>query len=223
MAIRVLLVDDTRMFREGLRMVIKVEPDMTVVGVAGDGAEGLNLARQERPDVVLMDIRMPVMDGVEATRRLKAELPDTHVIMLTTFSDDEYIFDAIRAGAVGYLIKDMPVEDLISAIRAVYQGGALIPPAIAARLVAEYARVTGGGGALAPGSAPPTPALVDLTPRETEILKLVAEGRSNKEIAESLYLSEGTVRNYVSSIFSKLHARDRAQAVSFALRMGLLD
>ena len=231
MSIRVVLIDDTRMFRDGLRLVIDMEADMTVVGVAGDGAEGLSVVGREQPDVVLMDIRMPVMDGVEATRRIKAEWPGIHVVILTTYSDDEFIFEALKAGAVGYMVKDLPASELVQAIRAVRQGGALIPPAIAARLVAEYTRLATGGAPQAQpqpqpaGEAPPPAAerVADLTPRETDILKLLARGLSNKEIADQLFLSEGTVKNYLSSIFSKLHARDRAQAISLALRQGLVD
>lgn len=224
MSIRVVLVDDTRMFRDGLRLVIGMEGDMTVAGVAGDGAEGVEVVRREQPDVVLMDIRMPQMDGVEATRRIKAEFPQIHVIILTTYSDDEFIFEALKAGAVGYMVKDLPASELVQAIRTVQQGGALIPPAIAARLVAEYTRLAAAGAAAAASpAAEPRPRVADLTPRETEILKLVAGGLSNKEIAEQLFLTEGTVKNYVSSVFSKLHARDRAQAVSLAIRQGLVD
>ena len=242
--IRVILVDDTRMFRDGLRLVIDLEEDMTVVGVASDGAEGVELALVEQPDVVLMDIRMPNMDGVEATRRFIQALPQTHVIVCTTYSDDDYIFDALKAGAVGYLLKDMPATELINAIRAAQEGGVLIPPAIAARLVAEYSRLAQGGPPAEPQAplrtestrvetAPSLPAdtdkhevnprVADLTPREREILQLLADGLSNKEIAEKLFLSEGTVKNYVSATFSKLHARDRAQAVSFAIRQGLVN
>lgn len=220
MSIRVVLIDDTRMFRDGLRLVIDLEEGMQVVGVAGDGAEGLEVVRREQPDVVLMDIRMPVMDGVEATRRIRAEWPQMHVVILTTYSDDEFIFEALKAGAVGYMVKDLPASDLVEAIRTVRHGGVLIPPAIAARLVAEYARLAGGGGAV---PREDSPRVADLTPRETEILRLVARGRSNREIAEQLFLSEGTVKNYVSSVFAKLHARDRAQAISLALRQGLVD
>lgn len=232
MSVRVVLVDDTRMFRDGLRMVIDMEEDLTVVGVAGDGAEGLEVVHRVQPDVVLMDIRMPVMDGVEATRRIKAEWPRIHVIILTTYSDDEFIFEGLKAGAVGYMVKDLPASELVQAIRTVQQGGALIPPAIAARLVAEYARLAAGSPAPVAPAAPAgrsesageqRPRVADLTPRETEILKLVAGGLSNREIAEQLFLTEGTVKNYVSSVFAKLHARDRAQAVSLALRQGLVD
>lgn len=231
MSIRVVLVDDTRMFRDGLRLVIELEEGMSVVGVAGNGAEGVEVVGRERPDVVLMDIRMPEMDGVEATRRIKATWPQTHVIILTTYSDDEFIFEALKAGAVGYMVKDLPASDLLQAIRTVQQGGVLIPPAIAARLVAEYARLATGGApsVTAPVAPNPPPAaelprsrVADLTARETEILGLVAKGLSNKEIAETLYLSEGTVKNYVSAIFAKLHARDRAQAIALAHRQGLV-
>jgi DNA-binding NarL/FixJ family response regulator len=225
MSIRVVLIDDTRMFRDGLRLVIDMEADMTVVGVAGDGAEGIAVVGREQPDVVLMDIRMPVMDGVEATRRIKAEWPRIHVVILTTYSDDEFIFEALKAGAVGYMVKDLPASELVQAIRAVRQGGALIPPAIAARLVAEYTRLAAGSAPQPSSSSVEevNPRVADLTPRETEILKLLARGLSNKEIADQLFLSEGTVKNYLSSIFSKLHARDRAQAISLALRQGLVD
>ncbi|HLN65129.1 MAG TPA: response regulator transcription factor [Symbiobacteriaceae bacterium] len=225
MSIRVVLIDDTRMFRDGLRLVIDMEADMTVVGVAGDGAEGIAVVGREQPDVVLMDIRMPVMDGVEATRRIKAEWPRIHVVILTTYSDDEFIFEALKAGAVGYMVKDLPASELVQAIRAVRQGGALIPPAIAARLVAEYTRLAAGSAPQPSSSSVEevNPRVADLTPRETEILKLLARGLSNKEIADRLFLSEGTVKNYLSSIFSKLHARDRAQAISLALRQGLVD
>jgi DNA-binding NarL/FixJ family response regulator len=232
MSIRVVLVDDTRMFRDGLRLVIDMEEDMTVAGVAGDGAEGIEVVCREQPDVVLMDIRMPNMDGVEATRGIKAHWPQIHVVILTTYSDDEFIFEGLKAGAVGYMVKDLPASDLVQAIRTVKQGGVLIPPAITARLVAEYTRLAAGGAApaVAPAStapaaasAEPHPRVADLTPRETEILQHVARGLSNKEIADLLFLSEGTVKNYVSSVFSKLHARDRAQAISLALRQGLVD
>lgn len=230
MSIRVVLVDDTRMFRDGLRLVIEMEEGMSVVGVAGNGAEGVEVVEREQPDVVLMDIRMPELDGVEATRRIKARWPQIHVIILTTYSDDEFIFEALKAGAVGYMVKDLPASELLQAIRTVQQGGALIPPAIAARLVAEYARIAAGGP---PATASPTPGgstnptappsrVADLTQRETEILGLVAKGLSNKEIAETLFLSEGTVKNYVSAIFAKLHARDRAQAIALAHRQGLV-
>lgn len=240
MTIRIAIVDDTRMFREALRRFIDLEPGMTVIGTASDGQDGLELIRQDPPDLVLMDIRMPVMDGVQATRALKAEWPRIHVIMLTTFSDDEFIFEAIKAGAAGYLLKDMDPEAVIEAIRVVQTGGVLIPPAIAARLVADYTRLS--GGAPAPGTdmglaippnpppsgravpAPPsTPLPGQLTARETEVLGLLALGLSTREIAERLFLTEGTVKNYISTICAKLGVRDRVQAVSLALRHGLVQ
>lgn len=225
MSIRVVLVDDTEMFREGLRLLIEVQEDMQVVGAAGDGESGVATVLAVRPDVVLMDIRMPGLDGVEATRRIKAAVPESHVIVLTTYSDDEYILEALRAGAAGYLLKDMPSKELIQAIRGVYQGGVLILPSVAAKLVAEYARLVSAVGQppsqVAP--APPPIPVGELTPRESEVLRLVAGGLSNRQIAEQLYLTEGTVKNHVSAIYAKLHARDRAQAISMALRQGLVD
>lgn len=221
MSIRVVLVDDTIMFRDGLSLLIGIQGDMAVVGVASNGSEGVTVAQQERPDVVLMDIRMPMLDGVEATRRIKSALPETQVIVLTTYSDDEFILDALRAGAAGYLLKDMPSQELIQAIRGVYHGGVLILPTVAAKLMTEYARqVT----PQPPGEPEPDRGrIADLTPRESDILRLVADGLTNRQIAQQLYLTEGTVKNHVSSIYAKLHARDRAQAISFALRQGLVD
>lgn len=215
MAIRIVLVDDTSMFRDGLQLVIERQGDMTVVGQAGDGAESLRVVEETQPDIVLMDIRMPVMDGVEATRRIRTRNPGAQVMVLTTYSDDEYIVEALKAGAAGYLLKDMHSRDLIAAIRAVHQGGVLILPPVAARLVAE------SGRAQAP-TEPEAARLGDLTPRESEILKLVAQGMTNREIADRLLLTEGTVKNHMSAVYAKLHARDRAQAVSFAMRQGLL-
>jgi DNA-binding NarL/FixJ family response regulator len=220
MAIRLIVVDDTVMFREALCQYIDLKEDLQVVGQAGDGAAGLELALQERPDLVLMDIRMPVMDGVESTRRIRAALPETQVIALTTFSDDDLIAEMLGAGAVGYLLKDMPAANLIEAIRAVKAGGVLIAPAVAAKLVAA---VTSGNREGLSASLARSPERVgDLTARETEILTLLAEGLSNKEIADRLFLSEGTVKNYVSTIRSKLHARDRGQAIAMAVRMKLV-
>lgn len=217
MAIRIVLVDDTSMFRDGLQLVIERQGDMTVVGQAADGAESLQVVEQTRPDIVLMDVRMPVMDGVEATRRIRTLVPSTHVLVLTTYSDDEYIVEALKAGAVGYLLKDMQSRDLIQAIRAVHQGGVLILPPLAARLLSESTKTSSQ-----PPAEPEAIRLGDLTPRESEILKLVAHGMTNREIADRLHLTEGTVKNHMSAVYAKLHARDRAQAVSFAMRQGLL-
>lgn len=217
MSIRVVLVDDTQMFRDGLQAFLELEPDLQVVGVAGNGEAGVAITLQERPDVVLLDIRMPVMDGVTAAKQIKQALPEIAIVMLTTYNDDAYLFEAIRAGAVGYLLKDMPATKLVEAIRTVVQGGALISPESALKLIQAFNQ-------LAPGSvAAPRVEVADLSEREREILRLLADGLSNKEIAGQLFLSEGTVKNYVSSIFAKLHARHRAQAISMAIRQGLLE
>lgn len=223
MTIRILVVDDTVMFREALCQYIDLKDDLEVIGQAGDGAAGFQLACEGRPDVVLMDIRMPEMDGVEATRRIRAALPETQVIALTTFTDDDLIAEMLGAGAVGYLLKDMPAANLIEAIRAVKAGGVLIAPAIASRLVAAYNQLAAGQrDSIGPSLARTPERVGDLTARETEILTLLAEGLANKQIAERLFLSEGTVKNYVSAIRSKLHARDRGQAIAMAVRMKLV-
>lgn len=217
MAIRIVLVDDTSMFRDGLQLVIERQGDMTVVGQASDGAESLAVVEQTQPDIVLMDVRMPVMGGVEATRRIRTLVPGAQVLVLTTYADDEYIVEALKAGAVGYLLKDMRSIDLIQAIRAVHQGGLLILPPVAARLLSESSKRSAQSPA-----EPDAARLEDLTPRESEILRLVAQGMTNREIADRLHLTEGTVKNHMSAVYAKLHARDRAQAVSFAMRQGLL-
>jgi DNA-binding NarL/FixJ family response regulator len=206
-----LLADDQVLFRQGLRMILESEPDLEVVGEAGDGLEAVELARARQPDVVLMDIRMPRMDGVEATRRIR-EAGGTQVVILSTYDDDELVFEALRVGAAGYLLKDFPAEELIKAIRTVHHGGGiLIPPPIAAKVVAELRRSRGG-------AAPHEP----LTAREEEILGLVARGLSNREVAEALHLSEGTVKNALSRIYAKLGARDRTQAALWAVEHGLV-
>jgi DNA-binding NarL/FixJ family response regulator len=222
MSIRIVLVDDTSMFRDGLQLVLERQGDMTVVGQAADGQAALHVVEQTRPDIVLMDVRMPIMDGVEATRRIRSLGLSSHVLVLTTYSDDEYIVEALKAGAVGYLLKDMQSGDLIGAIRAVHQGGVLILPPTAARLLSEPTKSAGPGEADSPAETVRA-RLGDLTPRETEILRLVAEGMTNREIGDQLHLTEGTVKNHMSAVYCKLHARDRAQAISFALRQGLLE
>lgn len=210
--IRLLVVDDHVLFRQGLRTILQSEPDLEVVGEASDGLEAVSLARSREPDVVLMDVRMPRMDGVEATRRIRAE-GGPQVLILSTYDDDELVLEALRVGAAGYLLKDFPAEELINAIRTVHHGGGvLIPPPIAAKVVAELRRRP------APReSGPHEP----LTPREEEILGYLARGLSNREIAGALHLSEGTVKNYVSRIYAKLGARDRAQAALWAVQRGL--
>ena len=214
--IRVLLVDDQALFREGLRTLLSVRPDIEVVGEAADGAEALRLAATLKPDVVLMDVRMPVLDGVAATRRLRLIRPETRVIMLTTFDDDEYVFDGLRAGAAGYLLKDVPSAKLVEAIRATAQGESFLQPSVAAKVVAEFAR-------LPAGPAPKAPPLVEpLSERELEILRLVAAGSSNREVANALSITEGTVKNHLTSILGKLGVRDRTQAVLKAKDLGLI-
>jgi DNA-binding NarL/FixJ family response regulator len=214
--IAVLLVDDQRLMREGLRTLLELEDDLRVVGEAGDGEAALRRYAELRPGVVLMDVRMPVMDGVEATRRLLAEWPAARVIILTTFDDDAYVFEGLRAGALGYLLKDVSGAELAAAIRTVYAGGVLIAPSVARKVVDEFARI-----APAP-SAAAVPLEEPLSERETEITRLLAAGLSNREIAGRLYLAEGTVKNYVTTILQKLGTRDRTQAALRARELGLL-
>ncbi|MCS7039170.1 MAG: response regulator transcription factor [Anaerolineae bacterium] len=213
--IRVLLVDDQRLMREGLRTLLELEPGVEVVGEAGNGEEALIAYERLRPDVVLMDVRMPVMDGVEATRRLIGRFPGARVIILTTFDDDEYVFEGLRGGALGYLLKDVSVHDLVEAIRTVMAGGVLIEPSVARKVVAELAR-------LRPTPSSPARLPEPLSEREHEVLRLLAEGLTNREIAERLYLAEGTVKNYVTNILNKIGARDRTQAALRARELGLL-
>ncbi|HLB63227.1 MAG TPA: response regulator transcription factor [Anaerolineales bacterium] len=214
--IRLLLVDDQALFREGLRTLLSVRPEFEVVGEAGDGEEALRLASQLRPAVILMDLQMPRLDGVEATRRLRRECPESRVIALTTFDDDEYVFEALRAGAVGYLLKDTPSEKLIEAIRAAARGESSLQPSIAAKVLAEFAR-------MAPAPPSPTSPLAEpLSGRELEVLRLLASGASNKEIAAALVIAEGTAKNHITSILAKLGVRDRTQAALRARELGLL-
>ncbi len=210
----VLIADDQQLVRAGFRAILETRPDITVVGEAGDGLAAVDLARRRRPDVVLMDIRMPGMDGIEATRRILEVNDGIAVLMLTTFDLDEYVYDALRAGASGFLLKDVPAEELIEAVRIVAAGDALIAPAITKRLLARFAR-----------SAPPRvpdAGLAQLTPREREVLGLVARGLSNAEIAAELVLSEATVKTHVKRLLSKLGLRDRVQAVVLAYETGLV-
>jgi DNA-binding NarL/FixJ family response regulator len=214
--IRILLVDDQLLFREGLRTLLSVQDDFEIIGEAGNGEEALRLAATEHPDVVLMDLRMPVLDGVSATRRMRELLPACKVIVLTTFDDDEYVFDGLRAGAVGYLLKDVSSEKLFEAVRAAAQGDYFLQPSITAKVMAEFARLS------RPMPAHTTPLAEPLSTRETEILRMVATGASNREIADDLVIAEGTVKNHLSSILAKLEARDRMQAVIKAQQLGIL-
>jgi DNA-binding NarL/FixJ family response regulator len=217
MAIRVLLADDQELFREGLEILLSVHSDVQVVGQACNGREAVDVAAQVRPDVVLMDVRMPVLDGVRATRLLMEILPECRVIVLTTFDDDEYIFDALRAGAAGYLLKDVASARLVEAIRATVRGESILEPSVAAKVIAEFTRVS----SLVP-TAQMEQMAEPLSEREMEILALIARGASNKEIADQLYIAEGTVKNHVTHILGKLGVRDRTQAALRGRELGLL-
>lgn len=218
--IRVLLVDDQNLFREGLRIILSVQPDIEVVGEAANGQQALEQVAALQPDLVLMDLRMPVLDGVATTKRLHQTHPQSRIIVLTTFDDDEFVFEGLRAGAVGYLLKDVQSEKLLEAIRAASRGESFLQPSIAAKLVAEFTRLSA-----APPSPPPPQiaGLVEpLSERELEILGQVATGASNKEIATALFITEGTVKNHLTNILGKLEVRDRTQAVLKAKELGLL-
>ena len=214
--ISVLIVDDQKLMRNGLSTLLELEGDMKVVAEAEDGQSGIDAYIQHKPDVVLMDIRMPGIDGVEATRRIMDQWADARVIILTTFDDDAYIFEGLRAGAQGYLLKDISGEELALAIRKVAAGGALIEPSVARKVIAEFAR-------LEPAKRDVNEGLVDaLSEREIEILKLLSQGLSNKQIATRLHLAGGTVKNYVSNILNKLGVTDRTQAALRGKELGLL-
>jgi DNA-binding NarL/FixJ family response regulator len=214
--VRVLLVDDQALFREALATLLAVRPEIEVVGEAGDGYAALEQAAALRPDVVLMDLHMPVLDGIGATRRLRAEQPGVRVLALTTFDDDEDVFAALRAGAVGYLLKDVSSDRLVEALLAAARGESVLQPSVAARVVARFAQL--------PDDAPHPrqPLVVPLSERELEVLRLLAEGSSNREIATGLYLAEGTVKNHVTNVLAKLGARDRTQAALRARDLGLV-
>jgi DNA-binding NarL/FixJ family response regulator len=215
-SIRVVVADDQDIVRAGFSALLETQPDITVVGSAGDGEEALRQCREHAPDVVLMDVRMPVMDGIEATRRLAAAGDGgPRVLVLTTFDLDEYVYDALRFGASGFLLKDVAAERLFDAVRVVAAGDALLAPAVTRRLIGEFARMR-------PRPAPRPERLEDLTTRETEVLCLVAEGLSNAEIAERLVVSEETVKTHVSRVLMKLDLRDRTQAVVVAYESGLV-
>ncbi|MDP9373181.1 MAG: response regulator transcription factor [Chloroflexota bacterium] len=214
--IRILLVDDQALFRESLGLLLTAQPDLQVVGEAANGEEAVRQAAALRPAVVLMDLRMPVLDGVAATRRLRAEGPETQVIVLTTFDDDEYVFEALRAGAIGYLLKDVSGERLVEAVRAAARGESSLQPAVAAKVIAEFARLTD------PARPRRQPLPEPLSERELEVLRLLATGASNREIADRLFIAEGTVKNHLTSILGKLGVRDRTQAALKARELGLL-
>jgi DNA-binding NarL/FixJ family response regulator len=216
MALSVLIADDQEMVRAGFRMILEAEPDVQVVAEAGDGAEAIEAARRTRPAVVVMDIRMPVLDGVTATRRLLAEL-DTppYVVIVTTFDDDENLYEALRAGASGFLLKNSPPEQLVEAVRAAAAGEGLLSTSVTRRVIAELARHS-------PAEGPRPAALDELTAREIEVLRLMARGLSNAEIADELVITAGTAKTHVSRILMKLGVRDRVGAVVFAYESGLV-
>jgi DNA-binding NarL/FixJ family response regulator len=214
-SVRVLLVDDQSLIRAGFRMILEAEEDIDVVGEAADGAQAVDSVKRLKPDVVLMDIRMPEMDGIEATRRISSAEASPKVLMLTTFDLDEYVYDALRAGASGFLLKDVPAEQLVDGIRVVAEGDALLAPSITRRLIQEFSRTPPAQRGL-----PPT--LEELTPRELEVFKLLARGMSNAEVAAELVVSETTVKTHVARILMKLGVRDRVQAVVLAYESGLI-
>jgi DNA-binding NarL/FixJ family response regulator len=213
----VLIADDQALVRAGFRMILEAEEDMEVVGEAADGREAVVEARRLRPDVVLMDVRMPDVDGIDATRRLLGDDgSDAKVVMLTTFDMDEYVYDALRAGASGFLLKDVPPEQLVAGIRAVASGDALLAPSVTRRVIEEFVRRPPDSMRTAP------PELAELTARELEVLKLMARGLANAEIAKELFVSETTVKTHVAHVLMKLKLRDRVQAVVFAYESGLV-
>ena len=211
-----LIADDQALVRVGLRKILESEPEMSVVGEAEDGEQAVAAARRLRPEVVLMDIRMPALDGIEATRRIIAARPATRVLILTTFGLDTYVYDALRAGASGFMLKDAPPEEIAAAVRIVARGEALLAPAVTRAVIEEFAR--------RPAAAAPTPptAVTELTPREQEVLGLLVRGLSNPEICERLVISEATAKTHVAHILRKLDLRDRVQAVIYAYETGLV-
>lgn len=225
MAVRILLVDDQRLILDGLKTILELEPDFEVVGTATSGREALGLVARLHPDVILMDLKMPEMDGVTATRQIKQIDPETKIVILTMFDDDDYVFSGVAAGAMGYVMKDVSADELIQVVRAVAAGGAIIAPSVAAKILREFGRLRaerdqGRDGRPREASArreesEPRP---PLTAREWQILHCLARGRTNKEIAQELSIAEGTVKNHISNIFDKLHLRDRTQVAVFAAK-----
>jgi DNA-binding NarL/FixJ family response regulator len=216
MTIRVLLADDQQLVRTGFRLILSAEPDIDVAGEAADGVTTVATARRIRPDVTLMDVRMPGLDGISATRKLMSlSVPPTRILVLTTFDVDSYVYDALRAGASGFLLKNAPPEDLIRAIRVIDSGAALLDPAVTLRVIEQFSRT--------PGPRPAPPELGRLTDREREVLLQVAHGLSNAEIAARLFVSEATVKSHVARVLAKLMLRDRAQAIVYSYDHGLVE
>jgi DNA-binding NarL/FixJ family response regulator len=216
--VRVLVVDDQRLVREGIASLLDIQAGVQVVGQAGDGQDALEKAAALAPDVILMDVRMPVMDGIAATAQIRSRFPGCQVLMLTTFDDEEYIVKSLHAGAVGYLLKDMPAARLAQAVQLAHAGIYQLEPSVAGKLVG----MLGAPSTTAPRSTPAVPADHDLTERELEVLRQIATGATNREIADKLVVSEGTVKNHVSSILSRLGLRDRTQAALYAYEHGLI-
>jgi NarL family two-component system response regulator LiaR len=211
---KVIICDDQAIVRDGLEMLLKLEPDIQVVGVAEDGAEAVEMAAKEKPDLVLMDLKMPIMNGVEATRQIRTRYPDIKVLVLTTYDDDEWVFDAIQAGASGYLLKDTPRDEVIKAIRGTVTGKTYVDPSIAGKVLRQ---------ASSHQTQPASLITSQLTEREIEVLRLIAKGLNNKDISDRLFLSEGTIRNHVSAILAKLGVSDRTQAAVIAIQHGLSE
>ena len=211
--IRVLIAEDQALMRDGLKTILELEEGFVVIGAAADGKEAVELALRLQPDIVLMDVQMPQLDGVKATAQLVAALPEVRVIILTTFDYDAYVFEGVKAGARGYLLKDTPAPELLAMIRRVHGGESIVQPSVAMRLIAEFSK--GGGASPQAGGEP-------LTEREREILRLIGDGCSNHEIGQSLALAEGTVKNYGSAILDKLYAANRAHAARLAREQGLI-
>jgi DNA-binding NarL/FixJ family response regulator len=221
--VRVLLVDDQQIVRQGLATILKYAPGIEVVGQARDGEEAVAQARNLKPDVVFMDLKMPRLGGIPATRQICAELPDTHVIILTTYDADDLVFEGIKAGARGYLLKEATSETLVEAVQGVMQGESQLDPGVARKVLDEFQRLSATSSAGPAKELPDDLSLEPLTPREEQVLHLLTEGLSNREIGEELHLTEGTVKNYVSTIIAKLHANDRTHAVVTAIRRGLVS
>ncbi|MCU0748208.1 MAG: response regulator transcription factor [Akkermansiaceae bacterium] len=214
-SIRILLCDDQALFRDGLRMLLSLQPDFEIVGEAEDGDAAIQAAVRLKPDILLMDLRMPGMSGIEATRRVRSSCEQTRVIVLTTFREDEEIFESLRAGACGYLLKDIPADQLADAIRTANQGGTYLEPGVASRVIKEFSRLSG---------QPAQRSLLDsyqFSTRELDVLRQVSRGRTNKEISTALHISEGTVKNHLTSVFSRLGVQDRTQAALKARELGV--
>lgn len=209
---KILLCDDQAVIRDGLEMLLNLEKDFQVIGAAQDGAEAVELAAQKQPDLILMDLKMPIMNGIEATREIHAKFPNIKILVLTTYDDDEWVFDAVRAGAAGYLLKDTPRQKIVEAIRGTVEGKSFLDPAIAGKLMNQVASKQTQPASILTGK---------LTERELDVLRLIAKGINNSDIAVQLHLSEGTVRNHVSAILEKLGVSDRTQAAVIAIQHGL--